>query len=67
MNLMVKIGKERFNNAMATNILARQFRIPLSDYYSVDFSCWEIGRNWCRPSNPDGKSCILDKECKKII
>jgi endonuclease III len=96
-------------STMATNILARQFRIPLSDYYSVDispdvhiirvmkrtglvpldsdtskiiykarelnpefpgiidFSCWEIGRKWCRPNNPDCKSCILDKDCKKII
>jgi len=96
-------------STMATNILARQFRIPLSDYYSVDispdvhiirvmkrtglvpldsdnskiiykarelnpefpgiidFSCWEIGRKWCRPNNPDCKSCILDNDCKKII
>ena len=23
---------------MATNILARQFKIPMSDYYSVDIS-----------------------------
>jgi len=96
-------------STMATNILARQFRIPLSDYYSVDispdvhiirvmqrtglvplgsdiskiiykaremnpefpgiidFSCWEIGQNWCHPNNPNCKSCILGIECKKII
>jgi len=90
---------------MATNILARQFRIPFSDYYSVDispdvhirrvmermgfvpkdsnndmviykarelnpefpgiidFSCWEIGRKWCRPNNPICSDCIVNEEC----
>lgn len=96
-------------STMAANILARQFRIPFSDYYSVDispdvhivrvmkrmglvpkeanndmviykarelnpdfpgiidFSCWEIGRNWCKPRNPICSECIVKDECKKII
>ncbi len=32
-----------------------------------DFSCWEIGRNWCRPQNPSCGNCYLDKYCPKII
>ncbi|MEO0128604.1 MAG: iron-sulfur cluster loop [candidate division WOR-3 bacterium] len=94
---------------MAVNILARQFRIPFSDYYSIDispdihirrvmkrmglvpkdannemiiykarelypefpgiidFSCWEIGRNWCKPGNPDCNNCIVNDECLKNI
>lgn len=33
----------------------------------IDFSCWEIGRNYCRPTNPDCKNCIVKDECEKNI
>ena len=94
---------------MATNILARSFKIPLADYCSIDispdvhlnrilkrtglvhpdasrealiykarelnpefpgiidFSCWEIGRNYCKPTNPLCSKCPLESECKKVF
>ncbi|NLM00350.1 MAG: iron-sulfur cluster loop [Treponema sp.] len=94
---------------MAANILARQYKIPFSDYYSIDispdvhiirvikrtglvkehatsemiiykareinpefpgiidYSCWEIGRTYCRPNNPDCVNCPIESECKKNI
>ena len=94
---------------MATNILARQFRVPFSDYYSIDISpdvqvfrvfrrvglsepgdsregviykareicpefpgltdiaCWRIGRNFCRPVNPDCDHCPVTEYCPKLI
>jgi len=32
-----------------------------------DLSCWEIGRNWCRPNNPECNECYLGKLCPKIF
>jgi endonuclease III len=32
-----------------------------------DFSVWEIGREWCRPHEPDCKNCYLNKDCPKIL
>ncbi|MDR3227555.1 MAG: hypothetical protein LBT56_07790 [Prevotellaceae bacterium] len=94
---------------MAANILARQYKIEFSDYYSIDISpdthimrvmkrmgyvsndsnremviykarelypkfpgiidssCWEIGRQFCKPKNPDCDNCIIKEQCKKII
>jgi endonuclease III len=94
---------------MATNLLARLFRIKFSDYSSIeispdvhvkrvfarmgfvpnnpspelviykarelnpefpgiiDSSCWEIGRKWCKPTNPDCSNCVIKSDCKKVI
>lgn len=96
-------------STMAANILARQFRIPFSDFYSIDispdvhiirvmkrmgfvpenatndmiiykarelnptfpgiidFSCWEIGRTWCKPKKPLCEECIVGKDCRKVL
>ncbi|MCL2872480.1 MAG: iron-sulfur cluster loop [Betaproteobacteria bacterium] len=94
---------------MAANILARQFQIAFSDYYSIDvspdvhvrrvmwrmgliedqddiasvidcarelnpefpgiidFSAWEIGREYCRPTNPRCNECSVSAECQKRL
>lgn len=94
---------------MATNILARNFKVELSDYYSIDISVdvhirrvfirlglisadasneqvifraralspefpglldlpvWEIGRTWCKPSEPKCLDCYMQHVCPKII
>lgn len=90
---------------MATNILARDLKVPFADYRAVDVSvdvhvrrvfarlglthegaseyeiiararelcpefpglldlpCWEVGRAWCRPTNPDCTACWLRPHC----
>ncbi len=92
---------------MITNILAREFKIPMADYFCIDISpdvhikrvfrrigfvndnasideilysakelnpeypgifdisCWNIGRNWCHPRNPECEKCYLNKYCEK--
>ena len=33
-----------------------------------DMSCWEIGRNWCKPNNnPDCEGCYLNSHCPRLI
>jgi len=32
-----------------------------------DLSCWEIGRNWCRPNKPICEKCYLNSICNKKI
>lgn len=96
-------------STMATNILAREFKIPIQDRICIDvspdvqvkrvfsrlgfipknatndeliycareiyseypgifdFSAWEIGREWCKPNNPDCKNCYLNEFCPKHI
>jgi endonuclease III len=92
--------------SMATNILAREFKIQFADYFSIDISadvhvrrvfsrlglcgekanveqviykarslhpefpgmmdlpCWEIGRNWCKPRNPECHGCYMQDLCR---
>jgi len=32
-----------------------------------DLSCWEIGRNWCKPTNPRCRQCLIEEHCEKNI
>ncbi len=94
---------------MATNTLARDFKVKFSDYYSVDVSVdvhvrrvlyrlgliakdasieqivfraraispefpglidlplWEIGRSWCKPSEPNCPECYMQEVCPKVL
>lgn len=32
-----------------------------------DLSCWEIGRNWCKPKEPKCQNCYLNDFCDKNV
>ena len=94
--------------SMAANILARNFKIPFADHFSIDISadihvrrvfarlglcpgnptveqviykaralhpefpgmmdlpCWEIGRNWCKQSDPQCQNCYMNDLCSAV-
>ena len=31
----------------------------------IDFSCWDIGRNWCKSKKPLCDNCIIENDCEK--
>ncbi len=33
----------------------------------LDGALWEIGRRWCSASNPSCESCLMSKDCAKVI
>ena len=33
----------------------------------LDYPAWEIGRRWCRPSNPRCDECVLGAVCPRLI
>jgi len=33
----------------------------------IDYPCWKIGQECCKPNKPNCSSCIVKTECKKII
>ena len=33
----------------------------------IDYSCWEIGREWCHPTNPECDKCIVKNVCNKML
>jgi endonuclease III len=44
---------------------AREFN---PEYPGVfDLSCWDIGRTWCRPQDPDCEACYLTAWCPKLV
>jgi len=57
------ISKDTSNDGLI--YCAREFNPEYPGTF--DFSAWEIGREWCRPQNPDCKNCYLNKFCPKNI
>lgn len=33
----------------------------------LDFPAWDIGRTWCRPTNPDCQACPIAAACPQLI
>jgi uncharacterized HhH-GPD family protein len=33
---------------------------------ALDYPCWDIGRRWCHPQNPDCPHCYIGQICPKI-
>ncbi len=33
----------------------------------IDYTCWEVGKKWCKPKNPDCTNCIISNACKKLL
>lgn len=56
------------NKNPSTTEVVYSARMLYPDYPGVfDLPTWEIGRNWCRPENPECSSCYLSNCCRKQL
>lgn len=33
---------------------------------ALDYPCWDIGRTWCKPQDPNCGECYISEACPKV-
>jgi len=57
-----------FSNKKTNKLIIKKAKELYPEYPGIfDIGCWQIGQEYCRPTNPDCKNCPLRDECKMLI
>jgi adenine-specific DNA glycosylase len=57
-----------FSNKKTNKLIIKKAKELYPEYPGIfDIGCWQIGQEYCRPTNPDCKNWPLRDECKMLI
>lgn len=60
-----RAGLSNTNNPSEIIECARQLNPSFPG--ALDYPCWDIGRSWCLPQNPNCPDCYISDTCPKIV
>lgn len=55
------------NTEHASEIIGQTRQLNPSFPGGLDYPCWDIGRRWCFPQNPNCRDCYISDVCPRII
>ena len=63
---LIDITDDKSSNKEINKVIYKARELHPSFPGIIDFSVWEIGRNWCKAKKPNCKKCKVCDMCPKV-